>query len=239
MSSSAPVSPTLDATIRAAILAKPDAVLDDQSVMNALVSAKEHAMGSNIVDLRGIAMERMETRLDQLEDTYRSVVAAASENIAGTNQIHRAILSLLEPQDFKSFLNALQGPVKDVLQVNCITLVLESAQAQDAHPLSGFEDILKIVTPGFVESYTTEGRGGAARVVTLRPLQTGSAAIYGAIAAEIHSEAVMELDFGNGRLPAMLIFGSTSPDQFTPQHGTDLLTFFAGVFERSMRSWLS
>jgi len=26
---------------------------------------------------------------------------------------------------------------------------------------------------------------------------------------------------------------------FTPTHGTDLLRFFAGVFERSMRRWLA
>ena len=61
----------LDTPLRDAILAKPDAVLEDQGLMDALVSANERAMGSNIVDLRGIAMERMEARLDRLEDTHR------------------------------------------------------------------------------------------------------------------------------------------------------------------------
>jgi uncharacterized protein YigA (DUF484 family) len=32
--------------------------------------------------------------------------------------------------------------------------------------------------------------------------------------------------------------GSEDPHQFRPSHGTDLLTFFAGVFERQMRRWL-
>jgi uncharacterized protein YigA (DUF484 family) len=40
-------------------------------------------------------------------------------------------------------------------------------------------------------------------------------------------------------LPGMLVFGAEDPHQFTPQQGTDLLTFFAGVFERVMRRWLS
>ncbi len=67
---------TLEDSLRKAILEKPDAVLEDPGLMNALVAANERAMGTNIVDLRGIAMERLEARLDRLEDTHRSVIAA-------------------------------------------------------------------------------------------------------------------------------------------------------------------
>ena len=55
----------------------------------------------------------------------------------------------------------------------------------------------------------------------------------------IRSEACLRLDLGDGRLPGMLVLGSEDPHQFNPTHGTDLLTFFAGVFERAMRRWLS
>jgi uncharacterized protein YigA (DUF484 family) len=37
----------------------------------------------------------------------------------------------------------------------------------------------------------------------------------------------------------MLCFGAEDPEQFTPAHGTDLLAFFAAVFERTMRRWLA
>ena len=93
-------NPKLQDDLREAIIAKPDAVLDDQDVMRALISANERSMGGNIVDLRGIAMERLEARLDRLEDTHRSVIAAAYENLAGTNQVHRAILRLLDSMEF-------------------------------------------------------------------------------------------------------------------------------------------
>jgi uncharacterized protein YigA (DUF484 family) len=74
--------------------------------------------------------------------------------------------------------------------------------------------------------------------VTLRPVGAGSTAIFGADTAWIKSEAVMVLDLGPGRLPALLVMGSEDPHQFRPSHGTDLLTFFTGVFERLMRRWL-
>ena len=54
--------PVIDANLREKILAEPDVILDDQDLMRALVAANERAMGSNIVDLRGVAMERLETR---------------------------------------------------------------------------------------------------------------------------------------------------------------------------------
>ncbi len=94
-------NPKLEDTVRAAIIATPDAILDDHDVMRALIAANERAMGGNIVDLRGIAMERLESRLDRLEDTHRSVIAAAYENLAGTNQVHRAILRLLDPAELR------------------------------------------------------------------------------------------------------------------------------------------
>ena len=82
----------MDPDTRDQILAKPEALLDDPAVMQALIDAHERTLGGNIVDLRGLAMERLEQRLDRLEDTHRSVVSAAYENLAGSNQVNLAIL---------------------------------------------------------------------------------------------------------------------------------------------------
>ena len=72
----------IEDSLREAIISQPDVILDDNDVMQALIAANERAMGGNIVDLRGIAMDRLETRLDRLEDTHRNVIAAAYENLA-------------------------------------------------------------------------------------------------------------------------------------------------------------
>ncbi|EBA18496.1 hypothetical protein RSK20926_12274 [Roseobacter sp. SK209-2-6] len=231
-------SAKLDTSLRDAILAEPDALLEDQGLMKVLVAASERAMGSNIIDMRGIAMDRMEARLDRLEDVYRSVVATAYENLTGTKQIHRAVLRLLEPTDFESFLEALKSDLAEKLNVEVIALVLESAQDGSGSAAAKRDDVLKLVGPGFTESYAMSERGSD-KQVTLRQLQGGSPTIYGDKAEWIRSEACLRLDLGEGRLPGLLVLGSEDPHQFTPQHGVDLLTFFAGVFERSMRRWLS
>ena len=116
----------MDPDTRDRILAAPEALLDDPAIMQALIDAHERTLGGNIVDLRGLAMERLELRLDRLQDTHRSVIAAAYENLAGSNQVNRAILRLLEPADFAGFLAALNGAVATTLRIDQLRLVLES-----------------------------------------------------------------------------------------------------------------
>ena len=231
--------PILSDDVRSKIMSDPASLLEDQDIMRALVAANEQSLGGNIVDLRGIAMERLEARLDRLEDTHRNVIAAAYENLAGTNQIHRAILRMMDATQFEPFLRDLRSEVADILRVDAVRLVLESV-TPDADPaISRLGDVLSVAEPGFIRDYISQGRSATARQVTLRQVKTDDVAIFGDKAEYIRSEACLQLDLGEGRLPGMLIFGAEDPHQFTPQQGTDLLVFFAGVFERVMRRWLS
>ncbi len=232
-------NPKLEDNLRAAILAKPDALLDDKDLMQALVDANEQARGDNVIDLRGIAMQRLEARLDRLEDTHRSVIAAAYENLAGTNQVHRAILRLLEPVEFEDFLRVLGQDVAEILRVQRITLVLETTALMDDPAIDKLGGTLTVVEPGFVDQYLTYDRGGPARDVILREIDRPNQRVFGTLAAQLRSEACLKLDLGLGRLPGLIVMGASDPRHFTPQLGTDLLSFFAGVFERSMRHWLS
>jgi uncharacterized protein YigA (DUF484 family) len=231
-------SPKIDDTLREAIILQPNVILDDKDLMQALIAANEQAMGGNIVDLRGVAMDRLESRLDRLENTHRSVIAAAYENLAGTNQVHRAILRMLDPMEFEAFLRDLNGAVSEILRVDATKLVLETVQSDTQNTVKPLGEVLSVVEPGFIDDYLLNGRGGQVRKVTLRKVQNLSEMIYGKNAEWIRSEACLKLDFGNGRLPGLLVMGAEDPHMFRPQQGTDLLAFFSGVFERAMRRWL-
>ncbi len=231
--------PEMNPSLRERLISQPDVILEDQDLMRALISANERAMGGNIVDLRGIAMDRLEARLDRLEDTHRAVIAAAYENLAGTNQVHRAVLRMLDPVEFEGFLHDLGTEVAHILRVDSIRLVLETARKENDPAINRLGDVLSLAEPGFIARYLTDGRNAPPRQVTLRQIHEGERRVYGADCEFIRSEACLLLDFGEGRLPGMLVMGAEDPHQFTPQQGTDLLAFFAGVFERAMRRWLS
>ena len=239
MSSKPATTPAITNVMREKIMSEPTVILEDHDLMRALISANERAMGGNIVDLRGIAMERLEARLARLEDTHRSVIAAAYENLSGTNQVHRAILRMLDPAEFEDFLRDIGGEVSTILRVDCAKLVLETAQNPDDPAVRKMGDVLSVAEPGFIDGYLDAIHGTTPRQVTLRQVHESDPDVYGDEAEFIRSEACIRLDFGEGRLPGMLALGSEDPHQFSPQQGTDLLGFFGGVFERAMRRWLS
>ena len=224
--------------VRRAIIAKPDMILDDGDVMRALTAADNASLGENVVDIRGVAIERLETRLDRLEDAHKGVIAAAYENLSGTNMVHRAILKLLDAPTFDDFLENLQA-VGEILRVEGVRLVLESAEPEDAPALSKLSDVLKVAEPGYCEFYATRGRGGTVRKVTLRQTAPNDAVFWEGLGKFIGSEACLMLDFGRTRMPGMLVLGASDQHQFSSSQGTDLLTFFAEVFERAMARWLA
>lgn len=222
--------------LRDKIIANPNVLLEDHDVMRALVGANQDKMGNNIVDLRSIAMERLEARFDRLEDTHRNVIAAAYDNLAGTNQVHRAILRMMDAATFDVFLDDLAGDVANTLRVDAVRLVLESETPQAKNTMG---PVVALAASGFINEYITLGRNMPARQITLRGFENNGASLYGDRASYIRSEACLKLDLGEDHMSGMLVMGSEDPQQFTPQQGTDLLTFFTGVFERVMRRWLA
>ncbi|SMR70751.1 hypothetical protein SAMN04488030_0363 [Aliiroseovarius halocynthiae] len=232
-------SPALDDDLRAHLIAHPKIILNDQDIMNALVTAHERQMGTNVVDLRGAAMDRLSERLDQLEDTHRSVLAAAYENVSGAAMIHRAVLRMLDPADFAAFMQDLDGEVADILKIDCLRLVLETMQDETDAALNRLGAVLSTTPAGFIDDYLGQPAGPDRRTVFLRQVQERDPDIYGDCGFWIRSEACIVLDLGEGRLPGMLVMGTEDLAQFRPGQGTDLLEFFGGVFERAMRRWLS
>lgn len=233
----------MSSSLKDQILADPALILEDDELMRALLSAdRRAAVGRNVVDLRGVLVDRLEDRLDRLEDTHREVLAAAYENVAGMNQVHRACLAVLDPTDFAGFLRVLTHDVAMILGVEVIRLGLEAPAAEPGSslgPRGPLRDVVVALPEGGADDYARLGRGLAARKVTLRKAAPGGVEIYGAHTALIRSEALLRLDLGSGNLGGLLAFGAADGHRFHPDQGTDLLAFFAGVFERSLRRWLS
>lgn len=238
--SAAPAPGAITGDVRRRILADPEIVLSDPALMRALVERTEAPQAGNVVDMRGLAMQRLEDRLGRLEETHRSVIAAAYENLAGTGQIHRAVLRMLEPTGFEAFLSDLAHHVAPLLRVESVVLAIETPDVG----ADALRPPLRAVPQGFVANYVTRGRGGPPRQVTLRQMPEGDDGLHGGDGRlggdghEIASEACLVLDLGEGRPPALLALGCEDPHQFRPGQGTDLLAFFAGAFERTMRRWL-
>ena len=230
----------INAGLREQIITKPGLILDDKDIMAALIAANEKLIGDNIIDFRAIAMDRLEDRFDKLEEIHKTVIATAYENLTGANQIQRAILRMMDGLDLSTFLNDLEGDVKDILNIDHLRVVLESANGDPFTfvNLPSKNEIFVFAKKGFVKNYLSKGRDTTVPSVILREISKEKTHLYDKIPDYIRSEAAISLDFGPNNLPGLLILGAKDPKHFSPRQGTDLLTFFAGVFERIMRRWL-
>lgn len=216
--------------IRALILSDPDIVLNDDQVMRALIGGG--AKGArNVVDLRDRLVERMEGRLDKMMRANRSVIAAAYENVATTNQVHRALLALIEAQDIGGFLRHLVHEVPVMLGVEEARLCLE-ADVPDARPAdelaTGLNGRVVILPEGSVAAYLAIG-GAPDSQVELRPCPEEREIVFGHITPS-KSEALLRLDLDG--VTALLAFGAADPERFSQEQGIDLLIFMARVVER-------
>jgi hypothetical protein len=104
------------------------------------------------------------------------------------------------------------------------------------NPISG---TLSVLPAGGVALVQAGGSTSSRRYpVILRRVGSGAPRVYGTAAADIRSEAVVQLDLGEDRAPGLLVLGADDADHFAPGQATDLLELFARVCERMVRSWL-
>ncbi len=228
--------------VRAEILSNPKAFLEDHDIMRALISADRQKQASNVIDLRSIAMDRMEERLNKLEDTHRNVIAAAYDNVSSMNQIHRAVLALLEPDDFNGFLRYIEHDLAPTLGLEATCLCLESQAVSSGQGPSLSREFgagVTFMAIGEIEDYITHGRNMNSRPVTMRAVKLDGTFLFADSAGPVRSEALLKLDLGTGNLPGLLVLGSKNPDQFAPAQGSDLLLFLGSFFSRLMRRWLA
>ncbi|MTH62900.1 DUF484 family protein [Paracoccus shanxieyensis] len=234
MSDAAPQTPDLTDEMRRRLLAHPELILADRDLMRALIGAREADLGDNVIDIRGRAMQALESRLDRLEQAHESVISAAYDNQSGMNTIHRAVLSLLEPVDFEGFLENLEISVAPILKVETLRLIMESGS-----PKADPSGPLNIVTTGTVAELISGGRRAPrGDDIILRRAASETQPFHGDARVAIRSEALVPIDLGPGRFPALLLMGSGDVGRFSAAHGTDLLRFFGQAFRLVLISWL-
>ena len=148
----------MEETVRAELLADPSIILNDQELMDSLLAATDIKLGSNVVDLRHVAMNRLSDKLGALEGTHQSVVAAAYQNLLGTKQIHQAVIQLLGKKSLEEFVISLKSELLKTLSVDCIYILLEKpdGSVDSLLPINCGPNI-QTVMQGFVKTYITQG----------------------------------------------------------------------------------
>jgi len=231
----------MDDKLREEILAKTQEILNDEMLLRALIEASDKNLGSKIVDLRSVAMQKMDGELKKLKRSNQQVIATAYENLVGMKQVHQVVLKSLEQNNFDEFITNLDTEACDILRVDCIKIGLEthySLQNIEKNDSKLFE-LLDLYPVDFVDTYISQGENNGTDDVVLRPTPKGSEQVYGKLSKNLKSEGCIKLKIGNEKIIGILALASKEKEKFTAQQGVELLKFMGSVFERRISHWLN
>jgi uncharacterized protein YigA (DUF484 family) len=162
-------------------------------------------------------------------DSARELVENSRHNMNNQARINRAILLLLEAQNFEDFIRTITLDFASLLDVDIVSLIVETDGEVIPHvDLAG----VRLVSPGTVDLLLHGGN------VALEGATRGLDQIYGGGATLVKSQALLRLHIGVDTPPALLAFGSRDANLFYPGQGTEMIGFLGHVVERCFRSWL-
>ena len=231
----------MDDKLREEILAKAHEILNDETLLRALIEASDKNLGNKIVDLRSVAMKKMDGEVKKLKRSNQQVIATAYENLVGMKQVHQVVLKSLEQNNFDEFITNLDTEACNILRVDCIKIGLEthsSLQNNEKYD-SKLSKLLDLYPVNFVDTYISQGENNNTDDVILRPTPKGSEQLYGKVSKNLKSEGCIKLRIGNKKIIGILALASKEREKFTAQQGVELLKFMGSVFERRISHWLN
>jgi uncharacterized protein YigA (DUF484 family) len=201
--------------VRDFLMQNPGFVREDPELLAAI--AAEPRTG-NIIAIADLARERMLRETRAARSRFSAIVETARANYESQIRVQEAIIAVLDARDPADLADRLSGHVAFALAADaCVVVTSETPSASDAFDRAGAA--IERLTP-------------ANDPVVMGAIERPRAWTYGDLATSLRSEALARLEFGPNRRIAMLAIASRDVDAFRPEHGSELVTFFARVLER-------
>jgi uncharacterized protein YigA (DUF484 family) len=187
-------------------------------------------IGDGVLDFQHFMLERLRRDYARLQDERRNLIATSRGNLASQCRVHKAVLAMLRASSFENLLQIVTTDLAVLIDVDIITLGVESAASRTSRlPLNGIH---------LLQSGTIDKLLGPNRDWLLCNDIHGDPALFGEAAGLVRSQALLRLAFGRSAPVGLMCIGTRNPDTFQPGLGTELLSFLARTLEISIAQWL-
>src|SRR5262249_47603248 len=176
-------------------------------------------------------LDRLRHDLIRLNAEHRTLLATSRGNLASQSRVHKAVITILAASSFEQLLQIATTDLAVLLDVDVVTIGVESAATLTSHlPVHG----IRLLKTGTVERLLGDDKSAA-----LSADIHGDPALFGGAAGLVRSQALLRLSFGRGSPVGLLCIGARKPGRFHPGLGTELLTFLARALAITIRPWLN
>ncbi|GIU66815.1 DUF484 family protein [Candidatus Phycosocius spiralis] len=208
--------------VRDFLMQNPGFIRNDAELLTCIAS--EPSSG-NVIAIGDLARERMLRETRSARSRFSAIVETARANYEAQIRVQEAILAVLDSHDPDDLNERLTGHVAFALASDvCILAVSDSDINSQALDKAG--SAIERLVP-------------ASQPTLLGPIEHTRTWLYGDQAAHLRSEVLARLEFGPNRRLAVLAIASRDIDAFRPEHGGELVMFFARVLERVLSRFAS
>ncbi len=207
-------------TLRAVLRERAEWLRQDASLLADLGLRLDVA---NMVDFGPIALSRVSEAHRRESGERRRLEAVARANYAAQAQTHAAVIDLLEATDLTDLSRRLDDLARIRFGLSAGVIAVEDPET----PPSGWVALVD----GQVDLIL-----GQHRLARLGHCPT-AAGLFGALAPEIGSAAILRLALWTPERQGVIAFGAADPGAFSAEMGTELVTFLARVVERTAERW--
>ncbi|MBK20097.1 MAG: hypothetical protein CMM52_14790 [Rhodospirillaceae bacterium] len=224
-------SPIISPDSVAAFLEQNPTFVNDRPELLASLIPPEQDHGGGIVDMQKFMLERLQAELSRYQTREQNLLDAAEANGDVQARVIKAVKALLDANSFEALIKVVLKKLPKMFEISAAALCLE---AGNHIPEEGADFGIIVVEPGTLESLMDQGRA-----VALRSDIEGDKAIFGSRASKVRSAALLRLNFGPNIPNGLLALGAKAPTGFDPRQGTELLSFFSYVLQRTIQRWLT
>lgn len=187
----------------------------------------EPAAGGAVVDFQAHALRALRHEISTLREGIRHLADTARHNLEFQQRTHDAARVVLQAGSFDALVRAISDDAGKLLDVDVIMLCFERGLPK------GAAIYLQELSEGSVDRLLGDGTR-----VRLRPLVEAEPLLYGSDDSVVKSDALVRLTLGDGLPEGLLALGSRRPGTFSPEQGSELLTFFADVVTACVHRWI-
>lgn len=185
--------------------------------------------GKGVADFQHYMVQRLKADRDEVLESAREVVENSRANMNSQTRIHRAILMLLEANNFENFVTTITLDFPSLLDIDIVSLIVETDGG--VVPQIHMQGV-RAVPPGTIHLLMKD------KPIILETNISGLDEIYGGGAGLVKSQALVKLHIGDESPAAMIAFGSRDATAFESTQGTELVAFLGCVTERLFQAWL-
>src|SRR4051812_12090941 len=178
----------------------------------------------NVVDFGPAVMARVHAAHQREALQRQQIEEIARANFAAQAQTHGAVVDLLDARNLADLARRVDELARTRFGLAAGIIAVET----EGLPPAGWKHLVEGQVDLILDGPQRLARMGFA------PTALG---LFGPEAGEIASMAMVRMAIWEPSRQGLLAFGSTDPEGFTPEMGTELVAFLARVVERTAERW--